>query len=96
MPGNEWLENHRQAFVQPPTVVMLLRTQGLLEAPLNDFGMWFARSFGCSLFLSRWRKVGLPLEVWQKSWPNFKGITKGKWSRHQSLGFSKVWLVTYF
>ena len=52
MPGNEWLENHRQAFVQPPTVVMLLRAQGLLEALLNDFGMWFAQSFGCSLSLS--------------------------------------------
>ena len=52
MPGNEWLENHRQAFVQPPTMVMLLRAQGLLEALLNDFGMWFAQSFGCSLSLS--------------------------------------------
>ena len=28
-------------------------------------------------------------------WVNFKEITKGKWSRHQSLGFYKVWLVTW-
>ena len=28
-------------------------------------------------------------------WADFKEITKGKWSRHQSLGFSKVWLVTW-
>ena len=37
-----------------------------------------SRGDSSALFLSRWRKVGLPLEVWQKSWPNFKGITKGK------------------
>ena len=43
-----------------------------------------------SLSLSQWRKIGLPLEVLQESWPNFKGITKGKRSCHQSLGFSKV------
>ena len=29
-------------------------------------------------------------------WAKFQGITKGKWSRHQSLGFLKVWLVTCF
>ena len=27
-------------------------------------------------------------------WVDFKEITKGKWSPHQSLGFSKVSLVT--
>ena len=27
-------------------------------------------------------------------WVDFKEITKGKWIHHQSLGFSKVWLVT--
>ena len=27
-------------------------------------------------------------------WVDFKEITMGKWSCHQSLGFSKVWLVT--
>ena len=29
-------------------------------------------------------------------WAKFYGITKGKWSCHQSLGFSKVWLVSCF
>ena len=29
------------------------------------------------LSLSRWRKVGLLLELWQESLPNFKGITNG-------------------
>ena len=28
-------------------------------------------------------------------WVDFMDITKGKWSRHQSLGFSKLWLVTW-
>ena len=36
--------------------------------------VWFARSFRCSL--SWWRKVGLPLEVWQESWPNFRWLPK--------------------
>ena len=55
------------------------RAWGPLEAPLDDF-LWFVWSFGCSLSLSLswWRKVGLPLRVWQRSWPKFKGITKGK------------------
>ena len=34
--GREWLENCR-AFVRPPAVVMLPRTQGLLEAPLDNY-----------------------------------------------------------
>ena len=29
-----------------------------------------------SLSLSRWRKVGLPLALWQESRPNFKGLPK--------------------
>ena len=28
-------------------------------------------------------------------WVDFKEITKGKWSCYKSLGFSKVWLVTW-
>ena len=28
------------------------------------------------LSLSRWRKVGLPLVLWQESKPNFKGLPK--------------------
>ena len=83
MPGNEWLENHRQAFVQPPTVVMLLHAQGLLEARLNDFGMWFARSFGCSLSLSLSVEEGRStFAVVAGIWAKFYGITKGKWNRH--------------
>ena len=38
--------------------------------PLSMIMRLFARSFVC--FLSRGRKVGLPLEVWQESWPNFR------------------------
>ena len=34
----------------------------------------FALGFGC--FLSLWRKVGLPLAVWQESGPNFKRLPK--------------------
>ena len=45
--------------------------------PLSiDWCVMFVRSSGCSLF--QWRKVGLPLEVRQESWPNFNEITKGK------------------
>ena len=36
----------------------------------------FVRSFRCSLSLSKWRKVGLPLALWQESKPNFKGLPK--------------------
>ena len=42
------------------------------------------------LSLSKEKGICLPLEVWQESWPNFKGITKGKGSCHKLLGFSKV------
>ena len=70
-----------QAFIRPPTMVTLMHALGSLKALLEE--LWV-------LSLSWWRKVGLPLEVWQESCPNFKGITKGKGNRHQSLGFSKV------
>ena len=47
------------------------------EAPLEVvYGVVHAEPLVLSL--SQWRKIGLPLEVWQESWPNFKGITKGK------------------
>ena len=36
----------------------------------------FVRSFRCSLSLLKWRKVGLPLALWQESKPNFKGLPK--------------------
>ena len=73
--GYEWLENCR-GFVRPPAVVMLPRTQGLLEAPLDNY-----------VFCTMLRVLSLSVE---------EVIVKGKWSCHQSLGFSKVWLVTYF
>ena len=45
------------------------------RGPSQYIWCWvFTRSFGCSL--SRWRKVGLPLVLWQESRPNFKGLPK--------------------
>ena len=35
---------------------------------------WFVWGFRCSL--SQWRKVGLPLVLWQESRQNFKGLPK--------------------
>ena len=61
------------------------------EAPAHAGGRWRPLSLGngiawcvwcglCgtlgSLSLSQWRKVGIPLALWQKSWPNFKGLPK--------------------
>ena len=57
---------YRQAFVRPLAVATLSRMWGPLEAPDSRS---LAQSFGCSL--SQGRKVGLPLEEWQESWPNF-------------------------
>ena len=67
-PGLERLENHR-AFIRPPTVVTLPCIQGPVEAPLDN---GVIRVELLVLSLSRERKVGLPLEVWQESWPNFR------------------------
>ena len=52
MPGRKWLENRRRTFIQPSAMVTFLRAWGLLEVLLDDFGVWFARSFRCSLSLS--------------------------------------------
>ena len=68
---------------------------GPIEGPLLN-GVCCSRRVSGALSLSRWRKLGLPLALWQESGPDFKGFTKAKWSCHQSLGFSKVWLVTCF
>ena len=87
-------ENRRRAFIQPPTVVMFPHARGPLEAPLDDCAVVYAKLQVLSFSMKEC--ICLPLEVWQESWPNFKGITKGKWSHHQSLGFSNVWLVTCF
>ena len=80
----------RRAFVRPPAVT----TTPARVGPLN--GVCCSRGVSGALSLSRWRKLGLPLALWQESGPDFKGFTKAKWSCHQSLGFSKVWLVTCF
>ena len=98
MPDLDWSE-------KPPSLDLRSTTRrgnapalgGPLEAPISiDWCVWFTRCFECSLSLLVEEGICLPLEVWQDSWPNFKGVTKGKWSRHQSLGFSKVRLVNYF
>jgi len=48
------------------------------------------------ILLQEWWYGGVSyLECVTGIWVDFKEITKGKWSRHQSLSFSKVWLVTW-
>ena len=40
-------------------------------------GVWRSlRGVLGALSLSQWRKVGLPLVLWQESRPNFKGLPK--------------------
>ena len=73
------VENHHcRAFVRPPAMTTApASTRPRWKAPLEWMVSWvFARSFGCSLSLSRWRKVDLPLALWQESKPNFKGLPK--------------------
>ena len=74
------LEHRRRGFVQPPIVATLLCAQGLLKAPLDNRcgsrGVLGAFSLSLSLLVEE--GICLPLEVRQESWPNFKGITKGK------------------
>ena len=57
-------------FVRPPAVATLPGARGLLEAPLDDMATHYvcgSRGALGALSLSRWRKVSLPLEVWQES-----------------------------
>ena len=56
-PGLEQRENHRRAFFRPPTAATLPCAGGLLEVPLDDFGVWFTRYFRCSLSLSWWKRI---------------------------------------
>ena len=54
-------------------------THGARWRPLFDWLVClvgFMQCFKCSLSLSWWRKVCLPLELWQESWPNFRGLPK--------------------
>ena len=57
-----------------PLWQQLPRTRGPIGRPLLAYMVLFVWSFGC--FLSQWRKVGLPLALWQESEPNFKGLPK--------------------
>ena len=66
-----------QALIRPPAMVTTpAHTGPHWRAPLEMIwcGVCFMQSFGCSF--SRWRKVGLPLVLWQESRPNFKGLPK--------------------
>ena len=65
-----------RAFIWPPAVVTTPTRAGPVGGPSWCICMLFARSFRCSLSLSWWRKVGLPLALWQEFGPNFKGLPK--------------------
>ena len=62
------------AFVRPPVMAIAPARAGPVGGPSWCICMLFARSFRC--FLSRWRKVVLPLALWQEFGPNFKGLPK--------------------
>ena len=64
-----------------PLWQQLLHVRGLVGGSILTYGC-VVRVELRVLSLSRWRKVGLPLALWQESGPNFKGFTKGKWIRH--------------
>ena len=73
------------AFTWPPTMATILSAQGPIRGPSRmmdgcvcacgvvHMGL---RVLSLSLFLSQWRKVGLPLMLWQESGPNFIGLPK--------------------
>ena len=52
-----------------PSWQQLLHAQGPLKAPLNECEWCSCRASGV-VSLSRWRKVCLPLALWQESGPN--------------------------
>ena len=90
------------AFVRSLAMATLLRV-GPLEAPFKWWCMCVRVCSGvCSvvhaglrvLSLSQWRKVSLPLVLWQESEPNFKGLPKVSGVTINHWFFSKVWLVT--
>ena len=72
---------NRSVIVGPRLTTRRGNSSRVRGVPLKGSSWWwydvrvcFARSFRCSL--SRWRKVGLPLALWQESRPNFKGLPK--------------------
>ena len=86
---------NRRIVAGPRSTTRYGESSRVREALLEGSSRWwydvhvcFAQSFGCSL--SRWRKVGPPLALWQESRPNFKGLPKVSGVCYQLLGFSKV------
>ena len=82
------LFNHR-SWQQLPN------TRGLVEGPISiyDGVCSHGASGALSLSIEEGRSTfGVMARVWAK----FQVITKGEWSCHQSLGFSKVLLNTFF
>ena len=86
---------NRRIVAGPRSTTRYGESSRVREALLEGSSRWwydvhvcFAQSFGCSL--SRWRKVGPPLALWQESGPNFKGLPKVSGVCYQLLGFSKV------
>ena len=86
---------NRRIVAGPRSTTRYGESSRVCEALLEGSSRWwydvhvcFAQSFGCSL--SRWRKVGPPLALWQESGPNFKGLPKVSGVCYQLLGFSKV------
>ena len=63
----------------PPTMAMLpAHARGLLEAPLDDCVrvVVCVVHAGLRVLSLLVKGICLPLEVWQESWPNFKGLPK--------------------
>ena len=78
-PGLDWNGSKKTAAVvtDPHSTTRCGDNSYTREAPLEGPSRYIwccvlAQSFGCSLF--RWRKVVLPLVLWQESGPNFKGL----------------------
>ena len=73
------------AFIRPLAVATLPCVGGAVGGPslrkgatcVRMCGVWRGlRGATTVLSLSRWRKVGLPLALWQESGPLFKGLPK--------------------
>ena len=77
-PGLNWLSEKIAAaaplFDHPPWRQLLCASGPVGRPLLMCMCVCFTRSFRCSF--SWWRKVGLPLALWQESGPNFKGLPK--------------------
>ena len=90
-PSLDWLsgkDRRRRAIVRPPAMVTALECAVPHWKPLLMYmHVVHAKLRVLSLSLEEDRSTfGVMARIWAK----FQGITKGKWSRHQSLGFSNV------